>query len=112
MDNEALVRLRRARHDAGLTQRQAAKLMNMPFVAFSATEYGSLELVFTDAEIRTMCKLYAVSEAWVRTGVNPNFTEEHKQSFVDMAQEKGFAPSDVHSILDRLEMSSGAEDGG
>lgn len=66
MNSDALERLKRARKDAGLTQRQAANLLSMKFTDVSMCEAGALE--FTDEQVTAFCKIYEVSKTWVLTG--------------------------------------------
>lgn len=98
-----LKRLTRAREQAGLLQSQAAKLIGMASgSAISRYESGAREL--SVVTLLELCRVYDVSPAWVLTGVNPNFTDEHRQAVIDAyAKNVNIAIEDLHTTLELLE---------
>lgn len=101
--NAILKRLTRAREQAGLSQSQAAKLIGMSSgSAISHYESGAREL--SVVTLLELCKVYDVSEAWVLTGINPNFTDEQRQAVIDAyAKNINIAIEDLHTTLELLE---------
>lgn len=101
-------RLVLARKEAGLSQMQAAHLLNMAHsAALSAYENGKRE--FTIPDLLRMCDVYMCSPCWVITGINPHFGEIEIQKVLDNAIEKGFPMEEADSIIRTLEMLNHGE---
>lgn len=98
-----LKRLARAREQAGLSQSQAAKLIDMASgSAISHYESGAREL--SVVTLLELCRIYDVSPAWALTGVNPSFTEEQRQAVIDAyTKNVNIAIEDLHTTLELLE---------
>lgn len=99
MYEEILERLIKARKQAGLSQSQAAKLLN-----YSApSSLSDIELGKNPLSLRlflNMCELYDISEVWAITGVNPKFDREK----VRLAMQKSRTSlEDIEHMLDLFE---------
>lgn len=86
-----LQRLKKARQNAGLSQTQVAKMIDLSHAtSFSDIERGenplSVERLFL------LCDIYGVDVSWVVTGLNPNFDRKKWLEIVDKSnviQEEG-----------------------
>lgn len=107
-----LKRLIRARENAGLTQSQVARLLQMQS-ASTISHYETGERELSVLNMLRLCTLYDISPAWLVTGVNPNFREEQRQQIIDSVADKGkIAMSELHDILDLLESTAQNGDNG
>lgn len=94
---QILERLTLARTQAGLSQGQVARMMNLKSAsAISHYESGLRELTVKD--MLWMCELYGIAPVWLLTGANPNFDAV---KFVE--QINGYAVPEMHKIIAILE---------
>jgi transcriptional regulator with XRE-family HTH domain len=102
---QILARLTHARKQAGLSQAQAGKLLDLGASTISHYESGAREL--SVAMLLRLAKLYEVDVSWLMTGVNPNFTDAQRQAVVDAYQKVvNKSVDDLHSTLELLESLS------
>lgn len=106
MIDEILARLIRARKQAGLSQSQVAKMMDVSRTTVTNWEAGS---TLTLEQLLKLCEIYDVSECWAMSGVNPNFTDRQRQQVIDAyekyAEKSKASIDDLHETLDLLESS-------
>lgn len=91
------LRLRVAREQAGLTIKQAAKVLNIPANYIDNLEESGNP---TALRILQMCAAYDVSPGWLLTGENPAFD---RQEAMDKLLANGASFEDANSICDLLE---------
>lgn len=96
-----LERLAHARTHAGLTQSQAAKLMQLESGSSISQYEGGLRKVTLETFLR-MCELYGASEMWILTGVNPDFDP---QPAIEALERMKASREDVDKILETLSMA-------
>lgn len=95
-EQEILERMRKARKAAGLSQRQAARLIGMSNSGLCDIEAGRNPLYMS--RFLELCRIYGVSPVWVITGVNPDF---NPQPFIEAI---GKGKKGLQDVLDIFEM--------
>lgn len=103
MYKAVLLRLISARENAGLSQSQAAKLMDLSREQLKMMEEGSSSLSLE--QFLTMAETYEVNRSWLIGGVNPSFDP------APVIEALGDEHEDLASILDTLEMISEPDPG-
>lgn len=90
-------RLKIARQQAGLSVKQASKVLNLPANYIDNLEESGNP---TALRILQMCEAYGVSPGWLLTGENPGFD---RQEAMDKLRANGASFEDANSICDLLE---------
>lgn len=90
-------RLKFAREQAGLTVKQASKVLSLPANYIDNIEWSGN---FTTQRVLQMCETYGVSPGWLLTGENPAFD---RQEAMDKLRANGASFEDANSICDLLE---------
>jgi transcriptional regulator with XRE-family HTH domain len=105
-----LKRLTRARERAGLSQAQAARLLQIQSPS-TISHYETGERELTLLNMLRLCTLYDISPAWLVTGVSPHFREAQRQEVIDAAAFKGkVAMSELHDLIEMFESLEQHED--
>lgn len=100
--DSVLERLKRARVLAGLSQAQAAKLLDMDSSSTISHYESGLRTLSVETLLR-LCEIYGASEVWVLSGVNPDFDPS---PVFEAAERMRVATKDVDAILETLEIVS------
>lgn len=95
-------RLIDARKGAGLSQSQAAKLLDITQTTLSAIERNR-NLGTSLSMFLKMCEIYDISPVWALTGHNPDFDE---QSFDELTQFTNVAIEDLSKLKATLKRLS------
>lgn len=96
---EILERLKSARAHAGLSCSQVKRLIDLWPISIELIEQGAVPLEME--HFLKLCELYAVSEIWVMTGVNPYFDPK---SVFEAAEYQGVPPNELGDLLEALAM--------
>lgn len=102
MIDEILTRLVKARKQAGLSQPQAARLLEI--TSRTMTNWENLHRPLPLPMLLKMCEFYGVNITWVMTGQNPDFDPT---SFLEHAEKTQMPPEDVNALLEETEMNGG-----
>lgn len=101
---DVLKRLVAARQDAGLTQRQVARMLGFAGgPTISQLENGVRQLTLATA--LRLAAIYGVNRYWLITGVNPDFTLDEQTRILEAV---GGVRPDLLRVLETIEMISGS----